>query len=189
MSGRIHAWQLNSSSTCSVYTVMWCFYPLLGALRHWSYTVWRAEEHARLIFHFLGGCKTVASNIYFHVCACIWEIVSFANHQVQKSQGSEFHKHVSRKEISHKKQRFYRRFWCFVYSLWGCKEWSCWIAWFRNIFMLQLGFANAYTCLLDMCHVSLAWSGEWNAADEGDENFLCCVMVSVGIRSVSFYLH
>ena len=128
MSGRIHAWQLNSSSTCSVYTVMWCFYPLLGALRHWSYTVWRAEEHARLIFHFLGGCKTVASNIYFHVCACIWEIVSFANHQVQKSQGSEFHKHVSRKEISHKKQRFYRRFWCFVYSLWGCKEWSCWIA-------------------------------------------------------------
>ena len=27
---------------------------------------------------------------------------------------------------------------------------SCISAWFRNIFMLQLGFANAYTCLLDM---------------------------------------
>ena len=49
------------------------------------------------------------------VCACIWEIVSFGNHPVQKSQGSEFHEHVSRKEISHKKQRFYRRVWCFVF--------------------------------------------------------------------------
>ena len=32
-----------------------------------------------------------------------------------KSQGWEFHERVSRKEISHKKQRFYRRVWCFVF--------------------------------------------------------------------------
>ena len=112
-SGRSHAWQLNSSS-CSVYMVIWCFYPLLGALCRRSCNVWRAEEHARSVFWVMSfglgfatqdgffissvDFKTVVSNMYFHVCACIWESVTLANHQSLKAESftSVFHVKKSR---------------------------------------------------------------------------------------------
>ena len=42
-----HIFLCSDGSSCRMYMVIWWFYPLVGAMRHPSHTVWRAEEQVR----------------------------------------------------------------------------------------------------------------------------------------------
>ena len=149
--------------------VIWCFYPLLGALRHPSCTVWRAEEDATSVFWVMSFWLDLATQTWFFMFSvdvkqCWATSTSMCAHaferlfhlQITKSRSlkaqsftSTFHVKKSRTRRKYSIHVFY-----LLFSLRGCKEWSGWIAskHFHFLVTLSATMASTWRCLVSECH-------------------------------------